>query len=71
MSLCSRLTLIQGPPGTGKTAVSVKIIMNWIQRFKLTRSGAKCFAGSDSNIAVDNILEGLVKNGVNVIRVGR
>ncbi|KAJ1617727.1 P-loop containing nucleoside triphosphate hydrolase protein [Pavlovales sp. CCMP2436] len=60
-----RLTLIQGPPGTGKTAVSVRILQAWC------RSGAKCLATSDSNIAVDNVLAGLVAAGVRAVRLGR
>ena len=32
---------------------------------------SKVFCGSDSNIAVDNLLEGLVKKGINAVRIGR
>ena len=64
-----RLTLVQGPPGTGKTAVSVRILTFWARSGSHGRGGA--LAASDSNIAVDNILEGLAKNGVRVVRVGR
>ncbi|KAG5189006.1 P-loop containing nucleoside triphosphate hydrolase protein [Tribonema minus] len=63
-----RLTLIQGPPGTGKTAASVRILQHWAQS---RCHGEQVLACSDSNIAVDNLLEGLLKAGVAAVRVGR
>eukprot|EP00931_Biecheleriopsis_adriatica_P020225 TRINITY_DN13584_c0_g2_i1.p1 TRINITY_DN13584_c0_g2~~TRINITY_DN13584_c0_g2_i1.p1 ORF type:complete len:1432 (+),score=359.38 TRINITY_DN13584_c0_g2_i1:181-4296(+) len=65
-ALGRRLTLVQGPPGTGKTTVSVRLLSSW----------AKCglrplLATSDSNIAVDNIAEGVHQLGLKVVRVGR
>ena len=64
-----RLTLVQGPPGTGKTKVAVRIISYWV-RSRVHGSGS-ILATSDSNIAVDNLLEGLVEQRLNVIRLGR
>ena len=71
-----RLTLVQGPPGTGKTSSSVAIVQSWIDKIKAANGGRsmgndKVFCGSDSNIAVDNLLEGLLKKGVRAVRVGR
>merc|ERR1719313_1832529 len=60
------LTLIQGPPGTGKTTVAVRILKAWARAAPGT-----ILAASDSNIAVDNIVEGLAKEGVRTIRLGR
>eukprot|EP00750_Incisomonas_marina_P003349 INCI13076.1.p1 GENE.INCI13076.1~~INCI13076.1.p1 ORF type:complete len:1039 (+),score=142.01 INCI13076.1:179-3295(+) len=70
-----RLTLVQGPPGTGKTQVSVRILQYWVRSgcHASTTGGARgaILACSDSNIAVDNILMGLVKRGVRAVRLGR
>ena len=73
----NRLTLIQGPPGTGKTAVAIRILKHWS---RLAASEADCFSGkganpilatSDSNIAVDNLVEGCANVGLRVVRLGR
>eukprot|EP00928_Gymnodinium_smaydae_P014928 TRINITY_DN15478_c0_g1_i2.p1 TRINITY_DN15478_c0_g1~~TRINITY_DN15478_c0_g1_i2.p1 ORF type:complete len:481 (-),score=86.25 TRINITY_DN15478_c0_g1_i2:437-1879(-) len=63
------VTLVQGPPGTGKTTCAVKILQQWA-RVGGGRDG-QIMAASDSNIAVDNMIEGLLKLGVNVVRLGR
>ena len=55
--------LIQGPPGTGKTKTSVEIIR---QHLKDRR---RILVTADSNIAVDNIMLGLLGN-VDVMRIG-
>jgi len=75
-AMSRRLTLVQGPPGTGKTSSSVAIVMSWIDSVKAASNGRgmgndKIFCGSDSNIAVDNLLEGLIKKGVRAVRIGR
>lgn len=65
-ALTRRLSLIQGPPGTGKTYTSVAVVKGLLA---LNRRPVLCT--SDSNTAVDNLVEGLAKAGVRVIRVGR
>jgi len=66
-SMSRRLTIVQGPPGTGKTHTSVRIITMWAKFM-----GYKpILATSECNIAVDNIAEGLVRQGVKVCRIGR
>ena len=66
-SMAKRLTIVQGPPGTGKTHTSVRIVTMWVK----TMGYKPLLVTSECNIAVDNIAEGLVRNGVNVVRVGR
>lgn len=71
----NRLTLVQGPPGTGKTAVAIRILQHWA---RLAKSDARdgenpspILATSDSNIAVDNLVEGCAAVGLQVVRLGR
>ncbi|MGB0838958.1 MAG: AAA domain-containing protein, partial [Chitinophagales bacterium] len=49
--------LIQGPPGTGKTTVIVELIRQLVKRQK----DVKILVTSQSNLAVDNVLERLEK----------
>ncbi len=64
-AVCSEeLFLIHGPPGTGKTTTLIETIMQHIKK------GLRVLATADSNTAVDNIVEGLIKRGVNVVRIG-
>ncbi|WP_457643052.1 IGHMBP2 family helicase [Persephonella sp.] len=64
-ALCSpELFLIHGPPGTGKTTTLVEVIIQHVKK------GYKALAVADSNTAVDNIIEGLLKAGINVVRIG-
>ncbi len=56
--------LIHGPPGTGKTTTLVEIIE------QLAKEKNKILVSAESNVAVDNILEALIKRGKDVIRIG-
>ncbi|GAX22248.1 hypothetical protein FisN_19Lh318 [Fistulifera solaris] len=66
-AVTNRLTLVQGPPGTGKTAVAIRILQHWAKM----DSDVPILATSDSNIAVDNLVEGCANVGLRVIRIGR
>jgi hypothetical protein len=68
-AVSNRLTLVQGPPGTGKTAVACQIVEHWVKTRAFGCDGVLCC--SDSNIAVDNMLDGLIKRGINCLRLGR
>lgn len=71
---CNRLTLVQGPPGTGKTAVAIRILQYWARLAKSEADGQPpnpILATSDSNIAVDNLVEGCANVGLQVVRLGR
>jgi len=56
--------LVHGPPGTGKTTTLVKIIKELVERRN------KILATADSNNAVDNLVVGLIKEGLKVVRLG-
>ncbi len=59
------LFLVHGPPGTGKTRTLTEIIL------QEAKKGKKVLVCTDSNIAVDNILENLAKYNLdNVVRIG-
>lgn len=58
------LAIIQGPPGTGKTTLIEEIALQYYSRGKNVLIMAK------TNIAVDNILEKLVKDRIRVLRTG-
>lgn len=58
------VTIIHGPPGTGKTTTLVEAIL------QLIKSGEKILVSAPSNTAVDNISKGLLRAGVQLLRVG-
>lgn len=59
------LSLIQGPPGTGKTTVITEIVHQLIQRDPYT----KILITSQTNDAVDNVLENLINQRMEVVRL--
>ncbi|KJP89295.1 hypothetical protein AK88_00957 [Plasmodium fragile] len=65
-ALTRRLTLVQGPPGTGKTHVACAIIDSWHRQ----NSNKKILAVADSNVAANNLVEGLKKRNIQAVRVG-
>ncbi|CAM9505335.1 unnamed protein product [Discosporangium mesarthrocarpum] len=75
-ALESRVTLIQGPPGTGKTRTACNLILA-ATRLRLDKAGlpgrreGKVLATAFSNVAADNLLEGLLRLGLKAVRVGR
>lgn len=80
-AIAQPLSLIQGPPGTGKTRTATAIIDTLVdlktQRMSVGGDKAKgqklmkVLTCAHSNIATDNILDGLVSLGINVVRLGR
>jgi predicted DNA helicase len=56
--------LVHGPPGTGKTTTVVEVIQQAVQ------NGDKVLATAASNMAVDNMLDFLISQGVSAVRVG-
>ncbi|ODO06211.1 hypothetical protein L198_01443 [Cryptococcus wingfieldii CBS 7118] len=67
MMLSQSLSLVQGPPGTGKTRVIVETIKLLKQHFQVPHPILVC---AHTNVAVDNLLTGLDKAGLRVVRVG-
>jgi len=56
--------LIHGPPGTGKTTTTIEVIQQCVDR------GQKVLATADSNTAIDNMLEFLLEQDTEAVRVG-
>src|SRR6185436_1900243 len=59
-----QISIVHGPPGTGKTTTLIEAII------QLIRKGEKVLVSAPSNTAVDHIAKGLIKQGINVLRVG-
>lgn len=58
------MALIQGPPGTGKTTTLATFIAF------LVRSGQRVLVAAASNLAVDNLLEKVMSDGISCLRMG-
>ena len=69
-ALAQSLTLWQGPPGTGKTSTLVHFMC--LATLVLPKGhGASILASAASNVAVDGLVAGLLKQGIAVVRVGQ
>ena len=76
----NELSVIHGPPGTGKTTtiaeivwqVTDKIIYDFVisSLVQCVQAGEKVLVTAASNVAVDNLGERLLEDGINVVRVG-
>ncbi|THH07595.1 hypothetical protein EW145_g3266 [Phellinidium pouzarii] len=62
-----RISLVQGPPGTGKTKTIVETIKLLKGHFEVPHPLLVC---TYTNVAVDNLLESLIANGLKPLRVG-
>ncbi|MBN7287343.1 MULTISPECIES: AAA domain-containing protein [Campylobacter] len=60
------ILLIQGPPGTGKTTTITEIVSQILQ----TKKHSKILVSSQSNQAVDNVLEKICKDEDKILRIG-
>jgi hypothetical protein len=67
MILSERVSLVQGPPGTGKTRVIVEVIKLLKEHFKVPFPIMVC---AHTNVAVDNLLAPLRKEGIKALRAG-
>ena len=67
MMLSERISLVQGPPGTGKTRLIVEVIKLLKQHFKVPYPIMVC---AHTNVAVDNLLAPLRKEGIKALRSG-
>ena len=63
--LRSPLSVIQGPPGTGKTTVITEIVFQILAQ----KPEAKILITSQTNNAVDQVLENLLKNEIPILRL--
>ncbi|KAJ7058102.1 P-loop containing nucleoside triphosphate hydrolase protein [Mycena amicta] len=67
MMIGERLSLVQGPPGTGKTMTIIQAIKLLKTHFEVPHPLLVC---TYTNVAVDNLVEGLAAAGVRPLRVG-
>ncbi|KAL1743074.1 P-loop containing nucleoside triphosphate hydrolase protein [Schizophyllum fasciatum] len=62
-----RISLVQGPPGTGKTRTIIETVKLLKVHFEVPQPLMIC---TYTNVAVDNLVEGLVNAGLKPLRVG-
>ncbi len=58
------MVILHGPPGTGKTTTLIEAVV------QLLKAGEKVLVAAPSNTAIDNIAKGLIKQQLNILRVG-
>ena len=67
--------LSKGPPGTGKTRTIHALVETLAHTFSKAqaRSGAlgQILVCADTNAATDNIVEGLLGTGIDIVRLGQ
>lgn len=63
--MAEQIALIHGPPGTGKTTAVVEVIRQTAAR------GESVLACAPSNVAVDNLAERLLQQGLKITRIGQ
>jgi regulator of nonsense transcripts 1 len=64
-----RLSLIQGPPGTGKTHTAIHLLLLLVKLY--ADENIPILATAYTNVATDNLLQGLRSHGVEALRLGR
>ncbi|PSS22633.1 hypothetical protein PHLCEN_2v3060 [Hermanssonia centrifuga] len=67
MMLDNRFTLVQGPPGTGKTKTVIEAVKLLKVHFRVPYPILLC---TYTNVAVDNLVEGLVNASLDPVRIG-
>ncbi|KAJ3796484.1 P-loop containing nucleoside triphosphate hydrolase protein [Lentinula aff. detonsa] len=65
MMLGERISLVQGPPGTGKTLTIISTVKLLKVHFQVPQPLLVC---TYTNVAVDNLVEGLAKAGLKPLR---
>ncbi|KAH7882136.1 P-loop containing nucleoside triphosphate hydrolase protein [Phlebopus sp. FC_14] len=67
MMIGEKISLVQGPPGTGKTKTIIEAVKLLKTHFEVHHPILVC---TYTNVAVDNLVEGLATAGVKPLRVG-
>ncbi|KAJ2935326.1 hypothetical protein H1R20_g1768, partial [Candolleomyces eurysporus] len=63
----NRVSLVQGPPGTGKTKTIIQTLKLLKSHFAVPQPILVC---TYTNVAVDNLVEGMANAGIKPLRVG-
>ncbi|EIW76725.1 P-loop containing nucleoside triphosphate hydrolase protein [Coniophora puteana RWD-64-598 SS2] len=67
MMVGEKISLVQGPPGTGKTKTIIEAVKLLKVEFEVPQP---ILVATYTNVAVDNLVEGLLKAGLKPLRVG-